>query len=225
MTLIACPRCGRKVLSVASVCPNCSFSLTEQRAIDAQRGSGTRCHQCQQALPASTSVCPHCGEARRSNRRGRWLVPGVGLAVVIAVALYVLPKIDADQPQQNATSTAVRQLAARPDSVPPQPQATVIAEESPATSLDSAPARSPTTFQRTRPVSARSGGLTEIRWASDYVNVRELRAVSSDIVRVLSPGERVEVGLSWQGWWAVFVNGQPVGYVDGSYLQDQPPSG
>jgi RNA polymerase subunit RPABC4/transcription elongation factor Spt4 len=225
MTLIACPRCGRKVLSVASVCPNCSFSLTEQRAIDAQRGSGIRCHQCQQALPASTSVCPHCGEARRSDRRRRWLVPGVGLAVVIAVALYVLPKIDADQPQQNATSTAERQLAARPDSVPPQPQATVIAEESPATSLDSAPARSPTTFQRTRPVSARSGGLTEIRWASDYVNVRELRAVGSDIVRVLSPGERVEVGLSWQGWWAVFVNGQPVGYVDGSYLQDQPPSG
>jgi len=225
MTLIACPRCGRKVLSVASVCPNCSFSLTEQRAIDAQRGGGNRCHQCHQALPASMSVCPHCGEPRRSGRHWRWVVPGVALAAVIAVVLFALPKVDADQRQQNEAIPTARQPDSQPDPVQPQPQQTVTSERSPAAPLDSAAAGSTTTPPRTSPIPSPSEGPTVTRWASEYVNVRERRAIGSDVVRILNPGERVEVAHSWRGWWAVFENGQQVGYVDGSYLQDQPPTG
>jgi len=223
MTLIACPKCGRKVLSVASVCPNCSFSLTEQRAINAQRGNGIICHQCRQALPASTPVCPNCGAARRSDRRWRWLVPGVALAVVVVVALLALPKVATDRPQQAAPGTPEQQQAARPDSTSQPQQLAVTSERTPATSLDSAPARSPTTLPRTSPLPSPPQGPTVTRWASEYLNVRERRAIGSDIVLVLDRGERVEVAHSWQGWWAVFVNGRQVGYVDGSYLQDQPP--
>jgi RNA polymerase subunit RPABC4/transcription elongation factor Spt4 len=220
MTLIACPKCGRKVLSVASVCPNCSFSLTEQRAIDAQKGNGVRCHQCQQALPASTSVCPNCGEARRPDLRWRWLVPGAALAVLVAVALFVLPKVTADRPQQTEAIPPEEQLPARPDSG--QTQTTADASR-PAVTPPSVTADSPTESQRTDPVSPLSGRLTETRWTRTWVNLREGRGTSASVVRILRRGERLEVASFYGGWWAVYQDGQHVGYVANSELQDQPP--
>ncbi len=224
MTLIACPKCGRKVLSVASVCPNCSFSLTEQRAIQSQRGNGTRCHRCRLTLPASTSVCPSCGETLRPSRRWLWFAPGVALVVVVTVALLVLPTVDGDQPQQPPASTPERQEAAQPGSVQPQPQTVASTEIPPTTPSDSALSVRSTTTQETNPTPPAAGRPTETRWTTTWVNIREGRGTGTDVVSVLDPGERVEVAVFWGGWWAVFVDGQRVGYIANSELQDRPPS-
>ena len=69
MPLIECPECGQKVASVASVCPRCSFALTQRRLQRVQQGAVIECHNCGRKGSAAVPVCL---PARwRSGRRGR----------------------------------------------------------------------------------------------------------------------------------------------------------
>ena len=61
MPLMACPQCGQNVSSLASVCPQCSYSLREQRLKEGQIGPQITCRKCGQLISAKANVCPHCG--------------------------------------------------------------------------------------------------------------------------------------------------------------------
>ena len=60
------------------------------------------------------------------------------------------------------------------------------------------------------------------KWARDWANVREWRAVGTVVVHVLPPGEAVLVGDRQAGWWAVYQDSRVLGYVAGWVLGDQP---
>jgi hypothetical protein len=61
------------------------------------------------------------------------------------------------------------------------------------------------------------------RYAQTWVNVRGQRRVASPVIRVLNPGEGVQVDSLQVGWYRVVVDGRPGGYVHRSNLGTAPP--
>lgn len=208
MALIACPKCGHKVMSVASVCPHCSFSLSEHRVIEAHRSSGTRCANCHQVIPAGANHCPHCHAARPSRRALWWIVPPamVVLALVVVVTV-LLPRSERQSGEERAAPTrtdsaaVARQQQETVDSIPPA-AAPITAQE-----------------QRSQPAIPQ----TVTRWTSTWVNVREERNPNSRVLQILRPGQRVEVADLQRGWWVAYMDGEMIGHVARSTLRTEPP--
>lgn len=207
MSLIDCPKCGRKVMSVASVCPHCSFSLTEHRVLEAHRSSGTRCSNCHQAIPAGATQCPHCHSAQPGRRALRWALPA-GLVVVVAV-IALFPGRRERRPVAEIT-------------VPGQPD-TALAEPLPALrSAESIPAAT-TRIAAQAPPAPAPAPQTVTRWTSTWVNVRQERSPNSQVLRILNPGQRVDVADLQRGWWMLFLDDEMIGYVAQSTLRSEPP--
>jgi hypothetical protein len=115
-------------------------------------------------------------------------------------------------------------VAATPDSAStagansagdPAVSAVVEIDSSEAGPLDTAPVvvvSSPTATGLSSP------GSGEFRYAQTWVNVRAGRSGTAEAVRILDPGEQVEVDSLRLGWYRISIDGRPVGYVDRSLL-------
>jgi uncharacterized protein YgiM (DUF1202 family) len=66
--------------------------------------------------------------------------------------------------------------------------------------------------------------VTQVRWSSTWVNVREGRGGSSPVVQTLQPGQRLQVDKLENGWWAVYLDGRFVGYVADNLLLERSPN-
>ncbi len=212
MALIDCPQCGHKVLSVASTCPKCGFSLSEQRKKEAHFSKNVRCKNCRREIAPASRICPHCGEVRPVRRYKPWpavAVLGVG---IIATASLILRSAGSESRQSEQPTTVVQPQPTPPDTTPidsAEPDSVPMAEP-----IIAAPAVAPTEI-------ATPSTLT--RWTSDWANVRAGRGMQDSILRVLRPGQPVAVADLESGWWAVYIEGRRVGFVSQSLLVDQLP--
>ena len=206
MALIDCPQCGHKVLSVASTCPKCGFSLTEQRKRDSVARRAAICRHCHREIAATAKLCPHCGKTKPVSKPPPWLVPAI-LVVGLLIAVFFILRGGSEDPI-------------------PQPAEPVAAAESVPTTRDTTPTPPPAAVTvPTRPqISAPAAPQTLTRWTADWANMREDRNVSSDVVRVLLPGEQIEVADLANRWWAVHVDGRRVGYISASLVVNEIPA-
>ena len=60
-------------------------------------------------------------------------------------------------------------------------------------------------------------------WTSDWLNVREGRGLDAPIVFIIGPGQRVEVDSLQGRWWGLYTEGERIGYIHSSVLQNEPP--
>ena len=91
--------------------------------------------------------------------------------------------------------------------------------------IESRPEPTPVAIGDSAPAAAPPAGAPFQRYARTWVSIREGRTDSAPAVRTLEPGEAVLVDSLSQGWYRVVVDGQPVGYVDRTYLDAVPPDG
>lgn len=128
----------------------------------------------------------------------------IGVVVAVtALAVFVW--------RRSGTEPATSSPTAAPPTVP--------ASQAPAESLAASPSDSLalTTPQPTPPAT------TIRRYAQTWVNVRDARRRASPSIRVLNPGEAVQVDSLQVGWYRVVVDGKPGGYVHRSNLGTAPP--
>jgi hypothetical protein len=110
-----------------------------------------------------------------------------------------------------------RHSGARPAA--PSPPSAAPAVQASAQPPDSSPADS---LALTTPQPA-PPATTIRRYAQTWVNIRDARRRASPAIRVLNPGEAVQVDSLQVGWYRVVVDGRPGGYVHRSNLGTAPP--
>ncbi len=214
----------------------------------------TTCSQCgQNALPVATR-CPRCGNPFEEQFMGRavstpkrrraplaLLVVGAVVALLLANALMRKLETPARDSGMTAAPAAVHKPA--PKSGPPSQAPAAIAERRPTpaapeptpTSLARAQAPSPSPPPRPESVAPRPAmpaaptaaiavpGAPR-RYASTWINVRAARLNTAPVLRVLHPGEAVQVDSLAQGWYRVYSNQAAPGYVDRRLLDTLPPA-
>lgn len=236
MTYIRCPECGQKALSVATQCPKCGFVLTQ----NPMQSGGTRglveCRECQKMIPRGVAECPYCGYTGRSLL---WPVLAVVVTVVVVggagYGVWWLvsgsEQADAVRPQlppafvSASRDTGTTRGPATRDSVAAADTGRAAMDTSAAAPragqpLDTARAATPPVTPAPRPPAPTS---LLVRWTDNWVNLREGPGLGYDVVRIILPGTRIEVGRSQSGWWPVWEQGDVVGYVAGSELARTPP--
>jgi hypothetical protein len=206
MSYLVCPSCAQKALPVATRCPRCGLAFEGQR------------------FPPTKKT------PRRSRTAIGLLSAGVVVSVLGANALM--------QRLHLAPSPAPPGPAAEP---PPRPEllprpvveslgATVVLVDTAAASTSQAPAE----FQPPQPVSGDDPaqlsaptepvdlGAAQRRYASTWTNVRAGRSNAAQVLRILRPGEGVQVDLLERGWYRIRTETQTVGYVDRRLLSPSP---
>jgi ribosomal protein L37E len=178
------------------------------------------CPQCGRKALSVATRCPHCGVAFPSKPLQR-SAPGYrldrlrpvlatgGVLILGAVLLaVVLPRLGskaaapalAPAPGTVAADSTVD--GAAPDGAPPvQPSAASAA-----------------------PVTPTPHSPLAQRFARTWVNVRGARGRDAPAVRVLNPGDSVQVDSLSHGWYRVLIDGRAVGYVHRSNLDTVSPS-
>jgi len=206
MALIDCPQCGHKVMSVASTCPECGFSLTEQRKRDSHSMRVAICRHCNREIAVTSKLCPHCGKAEPVSRPPKWLVPAILVVGLLTVVFFIA---------RGGSDDAI-----------PQPAEPVAAAESVPATGDTTPTPPPDTAAVSTPpqVLAPAVPQTLTRWTADWANMREDRDRNSDVVDILGPGAQIEVADLENRWWAVYVDGRRVGYISASLVTDELPT-
>jgi len=207
MAYVECPSCGKTALRVASRCPHCGLLF-------------------------SPGVLP---PAEPNRLRGGWVMAGAlvaVVAVVVGIRTWTEPRADPPRP-------AVEALA--PPASQPEPPATVVAPPIPVqpiapagdSAVDSTPPPAAALPQAEPPPAAAlpqaepppvapTGGQLR-RFATTWVNVRDRRGPNATAVRVLDPGEAIQVDSLAGGWYRVVIDGQPIGYAYGSNLSETAP--
>jgi SH3 domain-containing protein len=187
--------------------------------LDAITTTYTECPQCGRKALSVATRCPHCGVAfpsrplalsapgsRLDRLRPVLVVAGVLVLGAVLLALIV-PRLGskaatptlAKPPGAMATDSAVKGAAS--DGIAPvQPPAVSSASVTP-----TAPKPLPKRFART------------------WVNVRGGRDRATPAVRVLNPGDSVQVDSLSRGWYRVLIDGHPAGYVHRSNLDPVSP--
>jgi ribosomal protein L37E len=170
------------------------------------------CPQCGRKALSVATRCPHCGVAfpskplRRSAPGYRFdrlrpvvAVGGVLLlgAVLLAVVMPRLGSKAAAPPPGTASGETSPTLAAAPPGAMPADS-----------TVEGAPAP--------------ANPLTK-RVARTWVNVRGARGRAAPVVRVLNPGDTVQVDSLTRGWYRVLIDGRAAGYVHRSNLDPVPP--
>jgi hypothetical protein len=198
-----------------------------------ETGGATRltpCPRCGKHIERDAVRCPFCTyHVRRSRllRRGAW---GLAVPTVVVVGLVVLVRTGVlPAPPWTVQETGPAAAAAAPRPATPPSNGAVTAapivvappdttggriETAPPPPSDVRPA--PPSPARRAPVNLR------VKWTAEWANVREGRTLDSPVVRVLAPGVRLEIGDLEAGWWAVYENGVPIGYIANSVLGDAP---
>jgi len=194
MSYLECPKCGQKALSVATQCP--------------------RCHNPFEG---------HSAPRRPPTPPG--LIIGVAVAILIIVggiarraevtADYMVPpaKAPARAPKARTESAPVTPPPAASHSLAP---ASTDSATTPALPAPAAPPVSPPPPNQTQ--------AGEHRYAKTWVNVRSGPSGKASIVRILQPGEKIQVDSLQEGWYQVLANGRPDGYVDGNLVDTDRPS-
>jgi hypothetical protein len=208
MAYIECPQCGQKALAVATRCPRCSYGFVQHRMTRGERHV-VRKHRVPVWIGGGVVVLAVVFLAVRGNEgSGRITVPPV------SSGLEQAPPVVAARPDSASTALATTaddtavSTVVEIDSSDPGP-------------LDTAPlmvATNPRAPDQSRPVSG------EFRYAQTWVNVRAGRSGTAEAVRILDPGEQVEVDSLRRGWYRISIDGRPVGYVDRSLLGPVQPS-
>ena len=171
------------------------------------------CPQCGRKAMSIATRCPHCGVAfpskplqrsvpgHRLDRLGPVLAVG-GVMILGAVLLaLVVPRLGskAAAPAAVAADSASEGVAS--DSVVPIQPPVVSAA----------------------PVTPTPAGPLARRFARTWVNVRGGRGRGASVVRVLNPGDAVQVDSLNRGWYRVLIDGHAVGYVHRSNLDPVSP--
>lgn len=172
-------------------------------------------------LPVATR-CPKCGEPFRQDQVDKPPFEPkhrVRTAVYAAIAVAVAAGIWAAAPgiRRAATPTATVPATAVPAADTP-----VVTDTAPPAAPEIDPAPAPTPVPPTPTVDAPP---TTVRWTADWANVRETPSLNAEVVTVVRPGQRVEVGEPRAGFWRLYRDGIPVGWIAGSLLRTQPPQG
>ncbi len=214
MTLIKCPQCGQTVLSVASVCPKCSYLLLQHATPQGDDGGFVNCRRCGKVISATTADCEYCGYPQRFRRHVRRLFGAIGIVALVAIGIIVVRAVtgtgdDSDEPP---TTPAVIVAAPQPAIAEPDSETTVTGVAPAADTITVEPQERP-------PVSA----PTITRWTITWANVRDGRSTASDVVRILPPGVSVAVAEPAGGWWRVYERGEPIGFVAIDLLSARPP--
>ena len=226
MPLLSCPQCGQSVSSLASACPKCSYPLREQRLQQRQMGPLITCRKCLQKIPSKSRVCPHCGVDHPRKTFAVWTA-AVPIAVLLSViVLAAVLRGGAEPVGQPVEPTAESTEPAVTPDVPADSGPTAGPSDSAAEVLPEVPTGTPSPVMAPRRAVVSSEPTTQfaVRWTSTWANLRSARSPESPVVRILDPGQRVEVGDLRAGWWAVYEAGQLVGYVANSVLQTEAPS-
>jgi hypothetical protein len=198
MSYVDCPGCGRKVLSVATRCPSCGRAA-EARPFE-YSSKPKRPWLVPLGLVLTVAFMATVGMLLDQANRERWKP-----APAAAPATDTLPPAPAESP-----------VAEAPDTVPP---ADSVAVPVPARAVERPVAERPEPRRPTLPVArARMAGSTHR--ANSWVNLRANRSSSSEVVRVLGPGEPVSADSLVQGWYRVIASGGVVGYVDYRFLDE-----
>lgn len=189
-----CPSCGKAALPVATRCPRCGI------------GFDLRFDR-----PA---VNP------RPSRNG----------LMWAGLLALLALIAANGLRQWAGQKEVS-IAGMP--APPLPSAVTstpaVAERDPvapvATTARTEPAPVPAPARPSLPPPARRAALPAAaqRYASTWINVRSARSSQAPVLRVLQPGESVQVDSLAQGWYQIVTADEVQGYADRRLLSEAAP--
>jgi rRNA maturation protein Nop10 len=232
MVMIRCPECGQHVLDVASSCPKCGHVLIQNPMETHGWGMLRTCGRCGKHIERTLAICPYCGHHVRAARLAGRVALGVAGAVVVAAAGWGLWRAGLLGPEgQRASAPAgpVAEAAAKPEPFPPLPRPdTPRAEPIVATAPGASGARD-TTRPPAPPViqapTATLPGPRDLvrRWTREWANVRAARSMESTVVRVLPPGQAVDVREMRQGWWALHAGGTVVGYIANSLLTTNPP--
>lgn len=211
ITYTICPNCGQKALPVATRCPGC--------------GS-----------PLETQFLRHTATAPKPKRIPRSLLVAGAVVTMLGVNAVAQLITRAQRQTPAATPTELAPLAEpaaapRPRDASPIPSAvnpdTALAPvlESPSESLPPGPDTVASTVSiapRSEDTSAVSSG--ERLYASTWMNVRAGRSGGAPVLRILRPGEGVQVDSLRQGWFRLVSGPEPLGYVDRRLLDSSPPS-
>lgn len=171
------------------------------------------CPQCGQKVAGAAQVCPACSyrlsqhtpEIKGSGASWFALV-FLGVALVVLGVLLAIQTRSDDGLQPSVSSAPSPASPAAPAApAPPLPLAD---------SVGPPPAAEPTTALPS----------SEIKWTSEWANVREGRALTAPILQILTPGQRVEVDSLRARWWLVYLDGQRIGYVHQTVIQDEEPA-
>ncbi len=155
------------------------------------------CPECGQKVASVASVCPRCSRffGRREAPKKNHISWPIPVLVMVPLVLVAIIGIPKriNNESQPPPSSPPAQLI--PPTVAPPPIAT----------------------PRT------TGPSTQTQWTSTWVNVREGRGTDTPIVQILVPGQPVEVGSLQGRWWDLYIDGERVGYVHNSVLQNESP--
>ncbi len=178
------------------------------------------CRECGRKVSTGARVCPHCGI--RSPRRSPvvWIAPIAGAAAVVILVVGGLLLSVPSEPVQAGVSNPA------PDPVRAEAGAPVAPDVAARPPEDAAPSPAPPAdpdepVPSSAPVPAAPVDL-QVRWTNTWANLRAGRSTDSAIVRVLRPGDRVEVRDRRRGWWRVYLDGAAAGYMANSVLSDVP---
>ena len=231
MALIKCPKCGQTVLSVASVCPKCGHMLLQSPTPQGESGEFGACRRCGKIVSRKAEACEYCGYPQRLRRRLRRATVGVlGLALLATAAMWIPRWVRGPEPPRRIAPEPPPAVAALPETgaaAGPAIDSGAVRDSLPPTADTirvSPPARDDTAAAVTAPAPAprRVTTSTLNRWTLTWANLREGPGSEYAVVRVLRPGERVQVGDAARGWWTVYRDGAVEGYVANSVLGDRP---
>jgi ribosomal protein L37E len=192
-TYMECPQCGRKALSVATRCPHCGVAFPSK--------------------PLQRSAPGY-----RLDRLRPVLAVG-GVLVLGAVLLtVVLPRLEskAAGPAPGAFSGDTSPTLATP---PGAASAESVVQGDPSDAV--APVQRPAASFA--PVTPTPPSPLAKRFARTWVNVRGGRGRAAPAVRVLNPGDAVQVDSLSRGWYRVLIDGRVAGYVHRSNLDPASP--
>ena len=204
MAYVVCPSCHQNALPVATRCPRCGLAFEGQR------------------FPSSGKT------PRRSWPALGLLSAGVVVSVLAANTLMRrLDQAPSPAPPAKAIVPAARvELPPRPpalSSVATAPIADTVVIPISAAVTEPQPTPPPVTAEPAVPgVAPADPSVAQRLYASTWTNVRAARSNAAQVLRILRPGEGVQVDLLEQGWYRIRTAAQPLGYVDRRLLDPSP---
>jgi hypothetical protein len=193
MTYMECPQCGRKALSVATRCPHCGVAFPSK--------------------PLQGSAPGY-----RLDRMRPVLAVGGVLALGAVLLTVVLPRL-ASKPAAPAGGASASETTPTHATLP-----RAVSADSP---VAADPSDAVTTVQPpavpSAPISPTPPSPPAKRFARTWVNVRGGRGRATPTVRVLNPGDAVQVDSLSRGWYRVVIDGRAAGYVHRSNLDPVSP--
>ncbi len=245
MNFVRCEQCGAKALIAASQCPKCTNPLS-LRDFRGDVVPLAHCHKCDTYYRRSLGGCRWCGTKATGVALPRRVI-ALGVAVVLAVAAVGSWQWRAARARDAASAladslggtelasaaagevvvpTAPAQMSDTvplPDTAAPRDSAALAAPSAPGTPGDLAlipPTPAPPPVRGGAPAQrppSRYAGPWMAGVAREWVNVRASNSPGSEVVGVVTPNTRVQLGELRAGWRRVRSAGVE-GWADARYF-------